>query len=139
MAAGVTTKLWSLMDMARVIEDWEARHAANLGDRLVGCEGNAHMKIIGILVAITCLSIGDAAQAACPSSADAYQPQRDARARDTTPEQLANMQIGGLLARAAAGFKTAVEELACRGWSQSQIDEAVRRVVARQTSPLHSD
>ena len=85
------------------------------------------MKIIGILVAIACLPMGDAAQAACPTLADAYQLQRDARARDTTPEQLEIMQIGGLLARAAAGFKTAVEELACRGWSQSQIDAAVRR------------
>jgi IS1 family transposase len=36
MAAGVASKLWDLMDMARVIEDWEARHAAKLGDRLVG-------------------------------------------------------------------------------------------------------
>jgi hypothetical protein len=38
------------------------------------------------------------------------------------------MQIAGLLVRAAAGFKTATEELVCRGWSQSQIDEAVRRM-----------
>jgi len=30
--------------------------------------------------------------------------------------------------RAAAGFKTANEELVCRGWSQSQIDEALRRM-----------
>jgi IS1 family transposase len=36
MGAGVTTKLWDLIDMARVIEDWEARNAAKLGDRLVG-------------------------------------------------------------------------------------------------------
>jgi hypothetical protein len=36
MAAGVTAKLWDLVDMVRVIEDWEARHAAKLGDRLVG-------------------------------------------------------------------------------------------------------
>jgi IS1 family transposase len=36
MAAGVTTKLWDLVDMVRVIEDLEARHAAKLGDRLVG-------------------------------------------------------------------------------------------------------
>ena len=90
------------------------------------------MKIIGILVAIICLPMGDAARAACPTLADAYQHQRDARARDTTPEQLEIMQIGGLLARAAAGFKTAVEELACRGWSQSQIDEAVHRMVAQR-------
>src|SRR5262249_9995910 len=56
------------------------------------------MKIIGILVAITCLPMGDAAQAACPTlAADAYQIQRDARARDTTPEQLEIMQIGGCL------------------------------------------
>jgi hypothetical protein len=25
MAAGVTTQLWDLVDMVRVIEDWEAR------------------------------------------------------------------------------------------------------------------
>ena len=92
------------------------------------------MKIIGILVAISCLAMGDAAQAACPTLADAYQLQRDARARDRAPEQLEIMQIGGLLARAAAGFKTAVEELTCRGWSQSQIDDAVRRGVAQRAS-----
>lgn len=92
------------------------------------------MKTIGILVAITCFPMGDAAQAACPTLADAYQLQRDARALDTTPEQLEVMQNAGLLARAAAGFKTAVEELVCRGWSQSQIDDAVRRVVARRAS-----
>ena len=92
------------------------------------------MKIIGILVAITCLPMGDAAQAACPTLADAYQLQRKARALDTTPEQLEIMQIGGLLVRAAAGFKTAVEELTCRGWSQSQIDDALRRVVAQRAS-----
>jgi hypothetical protein len=34
-AAAVTTKLWSLTDMVRVIEDWEARHASRLADRLV--------------------------------------------------------------------------------------------------------
>jgi hypothetical protein len=85
------------------------------------------MKIIGILVAITCLTMGDAAQAACRSSADAYQLQRDARVLDSTPEQLETMETAGLLARAAAGFKTAVEELVCRGWNQSQIDEALRR------------
>jgi len=92
------------------------------------------MKIIGILVAITYLPMGDAAQAACPALADAYQLQRKARALDTTPEQLEIMQIAGLLARAAAGFKTAVEELTCRGWGQSQIDDAVRRAAARQSS-----
>jgi len=92
------------------------------------------MKIIGILVAITCLTMGDAAQAACRTLADAYQLQRDARALDTTPEQLEIMQTAGLLARASAGFKTAVEELVCRGWSQSQIDDAVRRAAARQSS-----
>ena len=69
------------------------------------------MKIIGVLVAITCLTMGDAAQAACPTSVDAYQLQREARARDTTPEQLEIMQIAGLLVRAAAGFKSATEEL----------------------------
>jgi hypothetical protein len=85
------------------------------------------MKIIGILVAIIGLTMGDAAQAACRTLADDYQPQR-ARILDTTPEQHEMMQIAGLLARAAAGFKTAAEELVCRGWSQSQIDEAVRRM-----------
>jgi IS1 family transposase len=36
MAAGVTTKLWSLTDMVRVIEDWEARSAKVGGNTLVG-------------------------------------------------------------------------------------------------------
>src|SRR5438067_1224780 len=36
MAAGVTTKLWSLIDMARIIEDWETARAAKPEDRLVG-------------------------------------------------------------------------------------------------------
>jgi hypothetical protein len=36
MAAGVMQTLWSLTDMARVIEDWEARRASRLADRLVG-------------------------------------------------------------------------------------------------------
>src|ERR1700746_834899 len=36
IAAGVTTKLWCLTDMVRVIEEWEARRAPNLADRLVG-------------------------------------------------------------------------------------------------------
>ena len=85
------------------------------------------MKVIGIIVAITCLTMGGAAQAACRTSADAYQLQRDARALDTTPEQLETMLNAGLLARAAAGDQTAVEELVCRGWSQSQIDAALRR------------
>src|SRR5215469_9749734 len=98
------------------------------------------MKIIGVLVAIICLPMGDAAQAACPTLANAFQPQRDARALDMTPEQLEMMETTGLLARAAAGFKTAVEELGCRGWSQSQIDAAMRRVVAQQaSSQLHSN
>ena len=91
------------------------------------------MKIVCILVAITCLTMGDAAQAACPTSVYAYQLQREARARDTTPEQLESMQIAGLLVRAAAGFKTATEELVCRGWSQSQIDEALRRMGHRRS------
>lgn len=86
------------------------------------------MKIIGILVAITCLTMSGAAQAACRPLPDAYQLQRDARALDTTPEQLEMMQIAGLLVRAAAGFQTAAEELVCRGWSQSQIDEALERM-----------
>ena len=30
MAAGVTTKLWDLVDMVRVIEDWEARRDGTL-------------------------------------------------------------------------------------------------------------
>jgi hypothetical protein len=92
-------------------------------------------KIIGILVAITCLTMGGAAQAACRAAADAYQLQRDARVLDiwTTPEQLESMQIAGLLARAAAGFQTATEELLCRGWSQSQIDEALRRMGHRRS------
>jgi len=39
MAAGVTSKLWDLTDMVRVIEDWEAEKTAvriALGERLVG-------------------------------------------------------------------------------------------------------
>jgi hypothetical protein len=36
MAAGVTSKLWSLTDMVRVIENWEATRAAKPGDRLIG-------------------------------------------------------------------------------------------------------
>jgi hypothetical protein len=36
MAAGVSNTLWSLTDMVLIIEEWEARHAAKLGDRLVG-------------------------------------------------------------------------------------------------------
>jgi IS1 family transposase len=36
MAAGVSTKLWSLADMVRVIENWEMTRAATPGDRLVG-------------------------------------------------------------------------------------------------------
>ena len=36
MAAGVTSKLWSLTDMVRVIEEWEERHSPRLADRLVG-------------------------------------------------------------------------------------------------------
>jgi len=85
-------------------------------------------KIIGVVVAIACLAMGDAAQAPCRTVADDYRLERDARARDTPPEQLEMMQIAGLLVRAAAGFKTANEELVCRGWSQSQIDEALRRM-----------
>lgn len=85
------------------------------------------MKIIGIFLAITFVTMGDAAQAACRTAADVYQLQRDARVLDTNPEQLEIMETAGLLARAAAGFKTATEELICRGWSQNQIDEALRR------------
>jgi IS1 family transposase len=36
MAAGVTHRLWSITDMVRIIEEWEARRAPNLADRLVG-------------------------------------------------------------------------------------------------------
>ena len=36
MAAGVTSKLWSLTDMVRAKEDWDADRAAKPGDRLVG-------------------------------------------------------------------------------------------------------
>ncbi len=36
MAAGISNKLWDLAEMARVIEEWEARHSAKLADRLVG-------------------------------------------------------------------------------------------------------
>ena len=36
MAAGVTSKLWSLSDLVRVIEEWEQRHAPRLADRLIG-------------------------------------------------------------------------------------------------------
>ena len=95
------------------------------------------MKIIGILGAIACLTMGDAAQAACRTAADDYQLQRDARALDMPPEHLEIMLNAGLVARAAAGFKSAVEDLACRGWSQSQIDDAVRRATEKRL--LHSN
>jgi hypothetical protein len=36
MVAGVTTKLWSLTDMVRVIEACEAQRATKLSDRLIG-------------------------------------------------------------------------------------------------------
>jgi hypothetical protein len=37
MAAGVTAKLWSLTDMVRVIEDWEAERWAKINRKtLVG-------------------------------------------------------------------------------------------------------
>jgi hypothetical protein len=36
MAAGVTNTLWSLIDMVRIIEDWEASRTEKQGDRLVG-------------------------------------------------------------------------------------------------------
>ncbi len=36
MAAGVTATLWSLIDLVAVIEEWEARRAPKLADRLVG-------------------------------------------------------------------------------------------------------
>lgn len=91
-------------------------------------------KIIGIFVAITCLTMGEAAQAVCRTSADAYQLRRDARTLDTPPERLEIMETAGLLVRAAAGFQTATEKLVCRGWSQSQIDDAVRRVIAQRAN-----
>jgi IS1 family transposase len=36
MASGITQTLWSLTDMVGVIEEWEARRAPRLADRLVG-------------------------------------------------------------------------------------------------------
>jgi hypothetical protein len=36
MAAGVAKTLWSMQDMVGIIEEWEARHAPRLADRLVG-------------------------------------------------------------------------------------------------------
>lgn len=36
MAAGLTQTWWTLDDMVAVIEEWEARHAPRLADRLVG-------------------------------------------------------------------------------------------------------
>lgn len=90
------------------------------------------MKIVGILLAVACLTIGSAAQATCRTPADVYGLQRDARAQDMTPEQLEIMLNAGLIARAAAGFKSAAEELACRGWNQSQIDDAVRRATEKR-------
>jgi hypothetical protein len=36
MAAGLTSTLWSLTDLVKIIEEWEARHAPKLADRLVG-------------------------------------------------------------------------------------------------------
>ena len=37
MPAGVTTKLWSLTDMVRVIEDWEAARSLKFtGETMVG-------------------------------------------------------------------------------------------------------
>ena len=36
MAAGVSTKLWSLTDMVRVIDEWEMARATKPGDWLVG-------------------------------------------------------------------------------------------------------
>jgi hypothetical protein len=35
MAPGVTIKLWDLIDMVRVIEDWEAARSAS-GETVVG-------------------------------------------------------------------------------------------------------
>jgi hypothetical protein len=37
MAAGVTSKLWSLTDMVRVIDDWEAARSLKIsGETMVG-------------------------------------------------------------------------------------------------------
>jgi hypothetical protein len=37
MAAGVTSQLWSLTDMVRVIEDWEAARSLKIsGETMVG-------------------------------------------------------------------------------------------------------
>ena len=36
MAAGISNKLWSLIDMVSVIEEWEERRSLKLADRLVG-------------------------------------------------------------------------------------------------------
>ena len=36
MAAGVTTNLWSIADMVKVIEDREAESSTKLADRLIG-------------------------------------------------------------------------------------------------------
>jgi IS1 family transposase len=36
MAAGISKTLWSIEDMVSVIEEWEARHAPRLADRLIG-------------------------------------------------------------------------------------------------------
>jgi hypothetical protein len=37
MAAGVTSQLWSLTDMVRVIEDWEAARSLKIsGETIVG-------------------------------------------------------------------------------------------------------
>jgi hypothetical protein len=35
-SGSVSTKLWSLTDIVRVIENWEAADAAKLGDRIIG-------------------------------------------------------------------------------------------------------
>jgi hypothetical protein len=86
------------------------------------------MKIIGILVAITCLTMGDAAQAACRTLADAYQLQRDARVLDTTSEQLEIMLNAGLLARAAVGDQTATRQS-----TPARISPLRRRCTARWT------
>ena len=36
MASGVAKTLWSIMDLVNIVEEWEARHAPRLADRLVG-------------------------------------------------------------------------------------------------------
>ncbi len=36
MAAGIEKRLWSMMDVVEMIDEYVARHAANLAERLIG-------------------------------------------------------------------------------------------------------